>query len=627
MSKEKYDFTEVVNRVIEKFKQEPVVGLPVFSPRISHEVANNYYNENERYKSIKMDPAYFFEKVYREACKKLAEDSKLIPLAHLGNVVIGKEINWFNCNRYFPAEYNQNIVFIPVKMKEDGSHEQIGLYSEAYNTKHSIAFTDLVLAQLYVVNMVEGEYGFLCLDLNEIPSNNLIVSGDRDINTLVVDGQTYGYLMASSYIESIEGYFRKMGGQFYHLPVFVKGDHQLNHHEIKKVAEHGLASIYVTRSDAIDTYLSGKGGEVTTQHISKEMEVLESLCLDTHGQQGNPLTVRYLMDRTEKGVFVYFIVFNAPSNSDSIVPDFVLRDIYKILRKEITQANLYYPLPYLVNQKIEEINEVFKRYSKVKDLVGGSSLKDLIHYLTPQYLVKEIFRSFGAFGSGLELMVGRELLIGLNSGLDARFKDFGIRYTNHAYHTLLHDLKDEELVELKDKLKDNGIFIPGIADKDGFHQGLVAGNVFYLKTTRDFVMDINSRSGVDNAVVYVPVLLNNGSYTEFNEKFGYLSLGYVTEDSVEETYITIGKFSYPIVHYGLEEICEITGQTVSNEKVQETDGIEDFSELIIEAEEKAAKDLAIRIVKDDKGNYYMKTWINHSGKLLYPNVVFSTNPW
>ena len=140
-------------------------------------------------------------------------------------------------------------------------------------------------------------------------------------------------------------------------------------------------------------------------------------------------------------------------------------------------------------------------------------------------------------------------------------------------------------------------------------------------------MDINSRSNGNNAVVYVPVLLNNGSYTEFNEKFGYLSLGYVTEDSVEETYITIGKFSYPIVHYGLEEICEITHQTVSNEKVQETDGIEDFAELIIEAEEKAAKDLAIRIVKDDKGNYYMKTWINHSGKLLYPNVVFSTNPW
>ena len=627
MSKEKYDFTEVVNRVIEKFKQEPVIGLPVFSPRISHEVANNYYNENERYKSIKMDPAYFFEKVYREACKKLAEDNKLIPLAHLGNVVIGKEINWFNCNRYFPAEYNQNIVFIPVKMKEDGSHEQIGLCNKTYNTKHSIAFTDLVLAQLYAVNMVEGEYGFLCLDLNEIPSNNLIVSGDRDINTLVVDGQTYGYLMASSYIESIEGYFRKMGGQFYHLPVFVKGNYQLNHHEIKKVAEHGLASIYVTRSDAIDTYLSGKGGEVTTQHISKEMEVLENLCLDTHGQQGNPLTVRYLMDRTEKGVFVYFIVFNAPSNSDSIVPDFVLRDIYKILKKEITQASLYYPLSYLVNQKIEEVNEVFKRYSEVKDLVGGSSLKDLIHYITPQYLVKEIFRSFGAFGSGLELMVGRELLIGLNSGIDARFKDFGIRYTNHAYHTLLHDLEDEELVELKDKLKDNGIFIPGIVDKDGFHQGLIAGNVFYLKTTRDFIMDINSRSGVDSAVVYVPVLLNNGSYTEFNEKFGYLSLGYVTGDSVEETYITIGKFSYPIVHYGLEEICEITHQTVSNEKVQETDGIEDFAELIIEAEEKAAKDLAIRIVKDDKGNYYMKTWINHSGKLLYPNVVFSTNPW
>ena len=627
MSKEKYDFTEVVNRVIEKFKQEPVVGLPVFSPRISHEITNNYYNENERYKSIKLDPAYFFEKVYREACKKLAEDGKLIPLAHLGNVVIGKEINWFNCNRYFPAEYNQNIVFIPVKMKEDGSHEQIGLYSEAYNTKHSIAFTDLVLAQLYAVNTVEGEYGFLCLDLNEIPSNNLIVAGDRDINTLVVDGQTYGYLMASSYIESIEGYFRKMGGQFYHLPVFVKGDHQLNHHEVKKVAEHGLASIYVTRSDAIDTYLSGKGGEVTTQHISKEMEVLENLCLDTHGQQGNPLTVRYLVDRTEKGVFVYFIVFNAPSNSDSIVPDFVLRDIYKILRKEITQANLYYPLPYLVNQKTEEINEVFKRYSNVKDLVGGPSLKDLIHYITPQYLVKELFRSFGAFGNGLELMVGRELLIGLNSGLDARFKDFGIRYTNHAYHTLLHDLEDEELVELKDKLKDNGIFIPGIVDKDGFHQGLIAGNVFYLKTTRDFVMDINSHSGVDNAVVYVPILLNNGSYTEFNEKFGYLSLGYVTEASVEETYITSGKFSYPIVHYGLEEICEITNQTVSNEKVQETDGIEDFAELIIEAEEKAAKDLAIRIVKDDKGNYYMKTWISHSGKLLYPNVVFSTNPW
>ena len=627
MSKEKYDFTEVVNRVIEKFKQEPVVGLPVFSPRISHEVANSYYNENERYKSIKLDPAYFFEKVYREVCKKLAEDSKLIPLAHLGNMVIGKEINWFNCDRYFPAEYNQNIVFIPVKMKEDGSHEQIGLYNEAYNTKHSIAFTDLVLAQLYAVNMAEGEYGFLCLDLNEIPSNNLIVSGDRDTNTLVVDGQTYGYLMASSYIESIEGYFRKMGGQFYHLPVFVKGDYQLNHHEIKKVAEHGLASIYVTRSNAIDTYLSGKGGEVTVQHISKEMEVLESLCLDTHGQQGNPLTVRYLMDRTEKGVFVYFIVFNAPSNSDSIVPDFVLRDIYKILKKEITQENLYYPLPYLVNQKIEEIKEVFKRYSNVKDLVGGSSLKDLIHYITPHYLVKEIFRSFGAFGSGLELMVGRELLIGLNSGLDARFKDFGIRYTNHTYHTLLHDLKDEELVELKDKLKDNGIFIPGIVDKDGFHQGLIAGNVFYLKTTRDYVMDLNSRTGVDSAVVYVPILLNNGSYTEFNEKFGYLSLGYVTEDSVEETYITIGKFSYPIVHYGLEEICEITHQTVSNEKVQETDGIEDFSELIIEAEEKAAKDLAIRIVKDDKGNYYMKTWINHSGKLLYPNVVFSTNPW
>lgn len=626
MSKEKYDFTEVVNRVIEKFKQEPVIGLPVFSPRISHEVANNYYNENERYKSIKMDPAYFFEKVYREACKKLAEDSKLIPLAHLGNAVIGKEINWFNCDRYFPAEYNQNIVFIPVKIKEDGSHEQIKIENNYYNTQHSIAFTDLVLAQLYAVNMVEGEYGFLCLDLNEIPSNNLIVSGDRDINTLIVDGQTYGYLMASSYIESIEGYFRKMGGQFYHLPVFVKGDYQLNHHEIKKVAEHGLASIYVTRSDAIDTYLSGKGGEVTAQHISKEMEVLENLCLDTHGQQGNPLTVRYLMDRTEKEVFVYFIVFNAPSNSDSIVPDFVLRDIYKILRKEITQANLYYPLPYLVNQKTEEINEVFKRYSNVKDLVGGSSLKDLIHYITPQYLVKEIFRSFGAFGSGLELMVGRELLIGLNSGIDARFKDFGIRYTNHAYHTLLHDLEDEELVELKDRLKDNGIFIPGIVDKDGFHQGLVAGNVFYLKTTRDFVMDINSRTGVDNAVVYVPVLLNNGSYTEFNEKFGYLSLGYVTEDSVEETYITIGKFSYPIVHYGLEEICEITHQTVSNEKVQETDGIEDFAELIIEAEEKAAKDLAIRIVKDDKGNYYMKTWINHSGKLLYPNVVFSTNP-
>ena len=627
MSKEKYDFTEVVNRVIEKFKQEPVIGLPVFSPRISHEIANNYYNENERYKSIKMDPAYFFEKVYREACKKLAEDNKLIPLAHLGNVVVDKEINWFNCDRYFPAEYNQNIVFIPVKMKENGSHEQIKIENDYYNTEHSIAFTDLVLAQLYAVNMVGDEYGFLCLDLNDIPSNNLIVSGDRDIHTLVVDGQTYGYLMSSSYIESIEDYFRKIGGQFYHLPVFVKGDYQLNHHEIKKVAEHGLASIYVTRSDAIDTYLSGKGGEVTTQHISKEMEVLENLCLDTHGQHGNPLTVRYLMDRTEKEVFVYFIVFNAPNNSDSIVPDFVLRDVYKILKKEITQGNLYYPLSYLVNQKIEEIKEVFKRYSKVKDLVGGSSLKDLIHYVTPQYLVKELFRSFGAFGSGLELMVGRELLIGLNSGIDARFKDFGIRYTNHAYHTLLHDLEDEELVELKDKLKDNGIFIPGIVDKDGFHQGLIAGKVFYRKATRDFVMDLNSRTGVDSAVVYVPILLNNGSYTEFNEKFGYLSLGYVTGDSVEETYITIGKFSYPIVHYGLEEICEITNQTVSNEKVQETDGIEDFAELIIEAEEKAAKDLAIRMVKDNKGNYYMKTWINHSGKLLYPNVVFSTNPW
>ena len=625
MSKEKYDFTEVVNQVLEKFNQEPVVGLPVFSPRISHEVANNYYNENERYKSIKMDPAYFFEKVYREACKKLAEDNKLIPLAHLGNVVVDKEVNWFNCDRYFPAEYNQNIVFIPVKMKEDGGHEQIKIENNYYNTQHSIAFTDLVLAQLYAVNMVEGEYGFLCLDLNEIPSNNLIVSGDRDIHTLVVDGQTYGYLMASSYIESIEGYFRKMGGQFYHLPVFTKGDYQLNHQEIKKVAEHGLAFIYVTRSDAIDTYLSGKGGEVTTQHISKEMEVLESLCLDTHGQQGNPLTVRYLMDRTEKGVFVYFIVFNAPSNSDSIVPDFVLRDIYKILRKEITQANLYYPLPYLVNQKIEEIKAVFTQYSKVESLVGGSSLKDLIHYITPQYLVKEIFRSFGAFGNGLELMVGRELLIGLNSGIDARFKDFGIRYTNHAYHTLLHDLKDEELVELKDKLKDNGIFIPGIVGKEGFRQGLIAGKVFYRKATRDFVMDLNSRTGVDSAVVYVPVLLNNGSYTEFNEKFGYLSLGYVTGDSVEETYITIGKFSYPIVHYGLPEICEITHQTVSNEKVQETDGIEDFAELIIEAEEKAAKDLAIRMVKDDKGNYYMKTWINHSGNLLYPNVVFPRN--
>ena len=94
---------------------------------------------------------------------------------------------------------------------------------------------------------------------------------------------------------------------------------------------------------------------------------------------------------------------------------------------------------------------------------------------------------------------------------------------------------------------------------------------------------------------------------------------------MEETYITIGKFSYPIVHYGLPEICEITHQTVSNEKVQETDGIEDFAELIIEAEEKAAKDLAIRMVKDDKGNYYMKTWINHSGNLLYPNVVFPRN--
>jgi hypothetical protein len=627
MSKEKYDFTEVVNQVIEKFKEEPVVGLPVFSPRISHEVANSHYNENERYKSIKMDPAYFFEKVYRETCKKLAEDRKLIPLAQLGNLAIGEDVNVFNCNRYFPAEYNQNIVFIPVKMKEDGSHEQIGLYNEAYNTEHSIAFTDLVLAQLYAVNMVEGEYGFLCFDLNDVPSNNLITCGDRDINTLVVDGQTYGYLMASSYIDSIEGYFRKMGGQFYHLPVFVKGEHQLNHQEMKKIAEHGLASIYVTRSDAIDTYLSGKGGEVTTQHISKEMEVLENLCLDTHGQHGNPLTVRYLMDRTEKGVFVYFIVFNAPSNSDSVVPDFVLRDIYKILKKEITQANLYYPLPYLVNQKTEEIKAVFIRYSKVKDLVGGSSLKDLIHYITPQYLVKELFRSFGAFGSGLELMVGRELLIGLNSGLDARFKDFGIRYTNYAYHTLLHDLKDEELVELKDRLKDNGVFIPGIVDKDGFHQGLIAAKVFYLKTTRDFVMDMNSRSGMDSAVVYVPVLLNNGSYTEFSNRFGHHPLGYVTEDSVEETYITIGKFSYPIVHYGLEEICEITHQTVSNEKVQETDGIEDFAELIIEAEEKAAKDLAVRMVKDDKGNYYMKTWINHSGKLLYPNVVFSTNPW
>ena len=218
-------------------------------------------------------------------------------------------------------------------------------------------------------------------------------------------------------------------------------------------------------------------------------------------------------------------------------------------------------------------------------------------------------------------------MIGLNSGLDARCKDFGIRYTNHVYHTLLHDLKEEELIELKDKLKDNGIFIPGIVDKDGFHQGLIAGRVFYRKATRDFVMDINSRSDMDSAVVYVPVLLNNGSYTEFNEKFGYLSLGYVTEDSVEETYNSTGKFNYPIVHYGLEEICEITNQTVSNEKVQETDGIEDFAELLIEAEEKAAKDLAIRIVKDDKGNYYMKTWINHSGKLLYPNVVFSTNPW
>ena len=512
-------------------------------------------------------------------------------------------------------------------MKEDGSHEQIGIYSKTYNTEHSIAFTDLVLAELYAINTVEGEYGFLCFDLNEVPSNNLITCGDRDINTLVVDGQTYGYLMASSYIDSIEDYFRKMGGQFYHLPVFTKGDYQLNHQEIKKIAEHGLASIYVTRSDAIDTYLSGKGGEVTTQHISKEMEVLENLCLDTHGQNGNPLTVRYLMDRTEKGVFVYFIVFNAPSNSDSVVPDFVLRDIYKILKKEITQPNLYHSLPYLVSQKTEEIKAVFIQYSKVKDLVGGSSLKDLFHYITPQYLVKELFRSFGAFGNGLELMVGRELLIGLNSGMDARFKDFGIRYTNHVYHTLLHDLKEEELVELKDKLKDNGIFIPGIVDKEGFHQGLIAGKVFYRKATRDFVMDINSRSDMDSAVVYVPVLLNNGSYTEFSNEFGHLPLGYVTEDSVEETYITIGKFSYPIVHYCLEEIAEITNQTVSNEKVQETDGIEDFAELIIEAEEKAAKDLAIRIVKDDKGNYYMKTWINHSGKLLYPNVVFSTNPW
>lgn len=627
MSKEKYDFTEVVNQVIEKFKQEPVIGLPVFSPRISHEVANNYYNENERYKSIKMDPVYFFEKVYRESCKKLAEDRKLIPLAQLGNLAVSGDVNVFNCDRYFPAEYNQNLVFIPVKMKEDGSHEQIGIYSKTYNTEHSIAFTDLVLAELYAINTVEGEYGFLCFDLNDVPSNNLIQVGDRDINTLVVDGQTYGYLMASSYIESIEGYFRKMGGQFYHLPVFTKGDYQLNHQEMKKIAEHGLASIYVTRSDAIDTYLSGKGGEVTTQHISKEMEVLENLCLDTHGQNGNPLTVRYLMDRTDKGVFVYFIVFSAPSNSDSVVPDFVLRDICKILKKEITQPNLYHSLPYLVNQKIEEIKAVFIRYSKVKDLVGGSSLKDLFHYITSQYLVKELFRSFGAFGSGLELVVGRELLIGLNSGMDARFKDFGIRYTNYAYHTLLHDLKDEELVELKDKLKDNGIFIPGIVDKDGFHQGLIAGKVFYRKATRDFVMDINSRSDMDSAVVYVPVLLNNGSYTEFSNKFGHLPLGYVTEDSVEETYITIGKFSYPIVHYGLEEIAEITNQTVSNEKVQETDGIEDFAELLIEAEEKAAKDLAIRIVKDDKGNYYMKTWINHSGKLLYPNVVFSTNPW
>jgi len=627
MSKEKYDFTEVVNQVIEKFKQEPVIGLPVFSPRISHEVANSYYNENERYKTIKMDPVYFFEKVHRESCKKLAEDRKLIPLAQLGNLVVGEEINWFNCDRYFPAEYNQNIVFIPVKMKEDGSHEQIGIYSKTYNTEHSIAFTDLVLAELYAINTVEGEYGFLCLDLNDIPSNSLITVGDRDINTLVVDGQTYGYLMASSYIDSIEGYFRKMGGQFYHLPVFTKRDYQLNHQEMKKIAEHGLASIYVIRSDAIDTYLSGKGGEVTTQHISKEMETLESLCLDTHGQHGNPLTVRYLMDRTEKGVFVYFIVFNAPSNSDSVVPDFVLRDIYKILRKEITQPNLYYPLPYLVNQKIEEIKAVFTQYSKVEGLVGGSSLKDLINYITPQYLVKELFRSFGAFGNGLELMVGRELLIGLNSGLDARCKDFGIRYTNYVYHTLLHDLEEEELVELKDKLKDNGIFIPGIMDKEGFHQGLIAGKVLYLKTTRDFIMDMNSRSGMDASAVYVPVLVNNGSYNEFNEKFSHLSLGYVTEDSVEETYNSIGRFNYPIVHYGLEEIAEITNQTVSNEKVQETDGIEDFAELIIEAEEKAAKDLAIRMLKDDKGNYYLRAWINHSGKLLYPNVVFSTNPW
>lgn len=370
-----------------------------------------------------------------------------------------------NAINYYPTANTPNLVFLPHILEEDGSLKFIAFDSLK---EYSLAFSDINPAIEYAKTMVKDtldRVAITLLDLNEftekvdLNGHHIKVIGDGRFSIA-------GYAIDNKKVMEYHG--KSRDGLLSFFP-FVKKDYKLKESEVLQLTDHSMFSIVVTYSE--------EKGNGYPDHVSLSLDSDIISCYSVYEEP------------TEEGGYYTYCFFTKQfrNGPNLLLPGYVIREMVNVISQDIKEKDKRYSLPELVDRNRRTLFGIIEDYRSNNEIVrfGYSSILDeediernvsLYGRINQQFIVKEIGDFLYRERLPYQVFHEKQLfIIHTDKDLPEGSRNFSTM-TNPGIREPLRKLTKEEKEALKQEIKEKGLSVSYIQNKDHSRTGVLLAN-------------------------------------------------------------------------------------------------------------------------------------------------------
>ena len=391
-----------------------------------------------------------------------------------------------NAINYYPTTNTPNLVFLPHILEEDGSLKFIAFDSLK---EYSLAFQDINPAIEYVKLMVKDtldRVAITLLDLNEftekvdLNGHHIKVIGDGRFS---IAGYAIDNKKVLEYNEEV------MEDPLSFFP-FVKKDYKLKEGEVLQLTDHSMFSIVVTYSE--------EKGNGYPDHVSLSLDSDIISCYSVYEEP------------TEEGGYYTYCFFTKQfrNGPNLLLPGYVIREMINVIAQDIKEKDKRYSLAELVDRNRRTLFGIIEDFRSNIEIIrfGYSGILDeediernmsLYGRINQQYIVKEIGDFLYRERLPYQVFHEKQLfIIHTDKDLPEGSRNFSTM-TNPGNREPLRRLTKEEKEALKQEIKEKGLSVSYIQNKDHSRTGVLLAN-----PSRDRYLDSEAPLGLGSYSVY-----------------------------------------------------------------------------------------------------------------------------